>query len=650
MRISARLAVIVSLLAFAGVVGPGVSGLARAQPAQAVCEGNLVCLDQGWSDAQRRWWYTASQGSRLLPLSWMLALESAGSSAAPEKFLSAANIKRWGYLANPASSENPDGLPLGFAVDEDSTSASDIMCETFPASCAGRVMRQPWVGLNCAACHTSDIEFAGKTFRVEGTSSLADFQTFGGDLLLALVKTLEQPQTFQRFANAVLGHQASQEMQDALKAQLAEQVAWRRKLAEADHGDVRYGHGRIDAQGHILHRIALSTRVADQIADIRADAPASVPFIWNTEQQNRLQWNGIADLERPAFDFGIIPDFFGLTTTIAMKVGALIRNTSEVMGVFAHFETHNKKARDGYRTSLRIRNMIALERLLRKLKSPQWPENILGPIDRPMAERGKAVFERLECQSCHAPLAWDDLSTQVDVSMTPLPEIGTDLFLACNTFFHRSKAGNFEGQRVFVLRGDRIASEDLTRNMLINSAAGALVGEFNNFDLELFDETARTGRGRGRASTPEEVLPGVTDEAKTRLAEKCLDTDDALLAYKARPLNGVWATAPYLHNGSVPTLYDLLLPAKLQLTQSDAVSAPPDSGEFRPEIFGVGSAQFDPIKVGFVTDPAANPTTFQVRDAATGEPIPGNYNSGHDYGTTLTEQERLELVEYLKTL
>ena len=644
MRMSSRLTVISGLLAFVGVSGP-----AHAQSSEDVCEGNLVCLDQGWSDKQRSWWYTASQGSRLLPLSWMLALEIAGSSAAPEKFLSAANIKRWGYLANPASRENPDGLPLGFAVDEDDSSSADIMCETFPASCEGEVMQQPWVGLNCAACHTSDIEFAGKTFRVEGTSSLADFQTFGGDLLQALVNTLEQPETFQRFANAVLDGPASQPMQDALKAQLAEHVAWRRKLAEAEHGGVRYGHGRIDAQGHILHRIALSTRVANQIADIRADAPASVPFIWNAEQQNRLQWNGIADLKRPAFDFGI-PDILGLTEKIGTKVGALIRNTSEVMGVFAHFETHDGRAREGYRSSLRFRNMIRLERLLRKLESPQWPENILGPIDQPKVDRGKAVFERLECQSCHAPLAWDDLSTQVDVSMTPLPEIGTDLFLACNTFFHRSKAGNFKEQRVFVALGDRIASEDFTRNMLINSAAGVLVGEFDRFDLDLFDETARTGRGRGRASTPGEVLPGVSDKAKKQLAEKCLDTDDDLLAYKARPLNGIWATAPYLHNGSVPTLYDLLLPAKLQLTRSDAVGAPPDAGEFRPETFGVGSAQFDPGKVGFVTDPAANPTTFQVRDPATGEPIPGNYNSGHDYGTTLTEQERLELVEYLKTL
>ena len=67
----------------------------------------------------------------------------------------------------------------------------------------------------------------------------------------------------------------------------------------------------------------------------------------------------------------------------------------------------------------------------------------------------------------------------------------------------------------------------------------------------------------------------------------------SLLAYRARSLNGIWATAPYLHNGSVPTLYDLLLPKKRK--------GDPEDGEYRPEKFQVGSRQFDPDKVGIKT-------------------------------------------------
>jgi len=121
-----------------------------------------------------------------------------------------------------------------------------------------------------------------------------------------------------------------------------------------------------------------------------------------------------------------------------------------------------------------------------------------------------------------------------------------------------------------------------------------------------------------------------------------LNGTDPLLAYKGRPLSGIWATAPYLHNGSVPTLYDLLLPPK-----------------DRPPSFPVGTREFDPIRVGFVTrgpdGKIAQPSTensfvLRTRDDA-GRVIDGNSNAGHDYGNAaLTDTERWELVEYLKGL
>ncbi|KIG13522.1 hypothetical protein DB30_07970 [Enhygromyxa salina] len=97
------------------------------------------------------------------------------------------------------------------------------------------------------------------------------------------------------------------------------------------------------------------------------------------------------------------------------------------------------------------------------------------------------------------------------------------------------------------------------------------------------------------------------------------------LSYKARPLNGIWATAPYLHNGSVPTLYDLLLP--------------PAS---RPTKFVLGRREFDPNKVGFVSE---GDEPFVVDTSVT-----GNGNGGHEYGVTLSDADRWALVEYLKTL
>ena len=102
-----------------------------------------------------------------------------------------------------------------------------------------------------------------------------------------------------------------------------------------------------------------------------------------------------------------------------------------------------------------------------------------------------------------------------------------------------------------------------------------------------------------------------------------------LTGYVAQFLDGIWLRAPYLHNGSVPTLYDLLLP--------------PDQ---RPQQFYRGYNLYDPIKVGYVTqgDEAQRAGTLHdTRERA-------NAARGHAFADGLSESQRWELVEYLKTL
>ena len=99
--------------------------------------------------------------------------------------------------------------------------------------------------------------------------------------------------------------------------------------------------------------------------------------------------------------------------------------------------------------------------------------------------------------------------------------------------------------------------------------------------------------------------------------------------YIARPLTGAWLLAPYLHNGSVPTLEDLLLPPAR-----------------RPPVFWSGYDVLDPERVGFVaTGPLAEAHGFRFDTAER-----GNANAGHLYGTDLDDQARAALIAYLKTL
>src|ERR1051325_4347713 len=100
--------------------------------------------------------------------------------------------------------------------------------------------------------------------------------------------------------------------------------------------------------------------------------------------------------------------------------------------------------------------------------------------------------------------------------------------------------------------------------------------------------------------------------------------------YANHPLDGVWARAPYLHNGSVPTLLDLL-------------NAPAE----RPKVFYRGNDVFDRERVGFVSNvKAERGRTFTEYDTA----LPGNGNGVHEYGTSLPLADKLAIVEYMKGL
>ena len=105
--------------------------------------------------------------------------------------------------------------------------------------------------------------------------------------------------------------------------------------------------------------------------------------------------------------------------------------------------------------------------------------------------------------------------------------------------------------------------------------------------------------------------------------------------FKAAPRDGVWATAPFLHNGSVPNLYEMLIPAAE-----------------RTKKFYLGG-DFDPVRVGL--DTKATSGTFLMDTT-----LPGNSNAGHSFengprgngviGPLLPEDDRWAIVEYLKSI
>ncbi|HEV3205289.1 MAG TPA: cytochrome c [Gemmataceae bacterium] len=112
------------------------------------------------------------------------------------------------------------------------------------------------------------------------------------------------------------------------------------------------------------------------------------------------------------------------------------------------------------------------------------------------------------------------------------------------------------------------------------------------------------------------------------------------IAYQAPPLDGIWATAPYFHNGSVPTVYHVL------------------NSKARPKIhtrsYKTGKEDYDSEKLGWkftVLDQSPSPNLPpHERRKIYDTYEPGRGNAGHTFGDKLTEEERMAVIEYLKTL
>lgn len=534
-----------------------------------------IYLDQQWSDIEREKFYFTPQGSYLIPYAWYLALESANKHTL---FNDPQNIRRYGYLVDDIySSANPDKLPVGFAKEPVENGA-------------------PWLGYTCAACHTNDLSYREQTVRIDGSPTMADFTAFQEGLNAALDSTLQDKKRFNRFARAVLGKKGEIFEKAALFHQLEAHTAWLKGFADRSRPTHAYGAGRVDAFGVIMNEVF--GRDLDVAENVKVpDAPVSYPFLWGTPQHDFVQWNG------SAFNpFG--------------------RNVGEVLGTFGRVNLDITSPEFG-KTTARARELFELERLVAKLDKPHWPEALLGHIDQASAFRGQMLYTQSRhgeesCVDCHsltdstgrypATPPEDNLFgvTFIKTHMIPLTDIGTDPLMATNFALRRVKTGNVAP----ILPAPFTNANDLPAPLLLSILVGT-AAQNSILDAQTpfspMESAELIGYRQKAAGLPPYSPPN-------------------LLAYRARPLDGIWATAPYLHNGSVPDLYELLLPP----TQ-------------RNTVFYVGNREFDPDKLGFKSQLRGKGFKFDTR-------LPGNSNAGHLYGTDLNEDERRDLLEFLKTL
>lgn len=153
-------------LAIAGLFLAGCDVPPRSSDGYAPLDPLHLELDQGWTPGDIACFNSVSQGSRLIPLAWYEALERSTSTLA---FADSSHIASLRYL--PRAGE----LPVGFA--EDRQSDAQLSPErTKLRWFMGQGDREPWVGMTCAACHTTQISHRGQTVTIVGGPALADYQ------------------------------------------------------------------------------------------------------------------------------------------------------------------------------------------------------------------------------------------------------------------------------------------------------------------------------------------------------------------------------------------------------------------------------------------------------------------------------------------
>lgn len=566
---------------------------------------------QGWTEENRFDWYWATQGSRMIPEAWFAALERAGST---DPFADVDYLTSFGFVAPPQGS----GIerPIGFAKDRQADGEFKISgLRWYQGQKAGDTTAEPWIGLNCAACHTARITYQGNEMIIDGGPSLLDFQSFVEALDQALGETRSDADKWERFNANVLDGRDNQANRALLKVAFDQFLDWQLKTDAMNETPLRYGYGRLDAVGHILNKILMFTGANEKDGN-PANAPVSYPFIWDIWRQDRVQWNGVAANSR----LNLPGD--------TLEYGALGRNTGEVMGVFGEvLVTEKQGAIDtvkGFQSSVRVNNLMRLEQVLQVLEAPKWPA-VFPAIDEELRAKGEPLY-REHCASCHL-LPDMQQEGQPTERMIPFEKTSkkdlTDIWMACNAYVYQGPTGPLSGTKDN--NGNLMGDTAPVANMLGATVKSALLGAKG----DIVKEAVPTFFGI-RLRPDVDLAPGPFDP---RAGERstCMTTKDVLvLGYKARPLDGIWATAPYLHNGSVPNLYELLLPASE-----------------RTPSFTVGNHEYDPEKVGYIT----NGGGFEFVARQGNRVIEGDSNAGHEYGAAnFSEEDRRALVEFMKSL
>jgi|TARA_B110000879_G_C11162528_1_gene509716 hypothetical protein len=599
-----------------------------------VLDESFTSLDQGWDNEDREVFYHDPQGSPILPYKWFLALEQDDSSTL---FRDEENMSSFGLINWGKSDSNPDGLPIGLTKD------------------LGIYGVESKLGMNCASCHVAQVTVNGKKLLIDGGSSHFDFSAFMNALLKSMDTTYNDTEKFEKFAKNIGGASITQEDIEQLHARFRGVLEKRHDWDIRNNMTVVPGPGRVDALNIIMNQTTAHMLARPDNAR-PVGAPVSLPFLWDAPYLDYVQYNAVVPNAGP---------------------GAIARNIGQVLGVFGEVSIIDAALPIGYASSVNVKSLQDLEGTMQSLYAPSWNEGVakgvFPKLDSKLLKSGEQIYND-NCSACHQvidPKKHGDLAS-IKVSKIPLSEIGTDPTAALSFVQREVNSGPLFGRKAGYVAGNPLCEKVYGNQLLGHMTVGVLLNQLGQVDKKLITTTLESTLGSALTSSWDHLVSKFEKSPKAKLSDQRLishlkdkgasekeitvalekrSNDSSALysllveneldsptkdlsclgilqeaVYKARPLDGIWVTGPYLHNGSVASIRSLLKPAPA-----------------REKTFTTGSIELDLINIGFKNETAVNTFVFDTT-------LPGNSNSGHEYGTSLSGADTESLLEYIKSL
>ncbi|MBP2314441.1 di-heme-cytochrome C peroxidase [Azospirillum soli] len=661
--------------------------------------GDLWYLDQNWNDdGARQWYYYATQGSQIMRYDWFMALEDPAT-----KDLFHKGLTRFGYLPGTASSWNPDLLPVGFAKDVDPDKTAWIgmtcaACHTGDVRVGNKTMRidgavttgdlYAFIGALSTAVRataTDDPTFERFAQRVLGSkatpanrlallkqvrafdASFADFvKDSTPDTPWGPMRTDAFGMIFNRVTSIDLKIPSNSRAPNApvsyphlWDAPYLPKVQWNGLLENAtaldalgrNSGEVLgvFGKANLTKPKNDLHYYYTSTIRARNLYDMENQLRKLRSPVWPDSiagtvdtikaaageaiyQQNCAGCHQVVPRDEPMPKVSIrmeplftwadpndpakVKKAFGMMCTPGLGVDAAVKAGL----VTVNYGSDPKMAVDALCKTAKTG----------PIEGVAMPPQFLGgkplqPVEQDAVILSNAVIgtiikSLLDDPGLAIDMAKGRESSQPWASQSASGQSASGQSWASGTTATKAVRPITDTRQVFNPKpGEKLSDEVLAIQAVLSQKKPAVDGSA--------PAVAASAVDKSKVDTLKARAPAKTAAAQAAEDDQALSqTIQTLMAYKARPLDGIWATAPYMHNGSVPNLYEMLLPAAQRSTT-----------------FRMGTTSLDPVKVGVDTSASDNTFTFDTTK-------PGNGNTGHEFGASLTDEQRWQLLEYLKTL